>query len=141
MPLFADVALPVPLDATFTYVIADAQPVVGGRVLVPFGQGQGKTLSGIVTRLHDEKPPAKVIKRIAQVIDSEPVIDEKLIALGRWIAGYYMAPIGEVLQTMLPLRAEFRQQFGYVISELGTEELLRAPRANDEKAQLERAFL
>jgi primosomal protein N' (replication factor Y) (superfamily II helicase) len=141
MPLFADVALPVPLDATFTYVIADAQPVVGGRVLVPFGQGQGKTLSGIVTKLHDEKPSAKVIKRIAQVIDSEPVIDEKLIALGRWIAGYYMAPIGDVLQTMLPLRAEFRQQFGYVISELGTEELLRAPKAGNEQAELERSVL
>lgn len=141
MPLFADVALPVPLDATFTYVIADAQPVVGGRVLVPFGQGQGKTLSGIVTKLHDEKPSAKVIKRIAQVIDSEPVIDEKLIALGRWIAGYYMAPIGEVLQTMLPLRAEFRQQFGYVISELGTEELLRAPKQGNEQAELERSVL
>lgn len=141
MPLFADVALPVPLDSTFTYVIADAQPVVGGRVLVPFGQGQGKTLSGIVTKLHDEKPTAKVIKRIAQVIDTEPVLDERLIALGRWIAGYYMAPIGEVLQTMLPLRAEFRQQFGYRISELGSEELFRASRAANEQQELERAVL
>jgi primosomal protein N' (replication factor Y) (superfamily II helicase) len=141
MPLFADVALPVPLDTTFTYAIADAQPVVGGRVLVPFGQGQGKTLSGIVTRLHDEKPSAKVIKRIAQVIDTESVLDEQLIALGRWIAQYYLAPIGEVLQTMLPLRAEFRQQFGYIISELGTEELLRVPKAANEQQELERAVL
>jgi primosomal protein N' (replication factor Y) (superfamily II helicase) len=141
MPVFCDVALPVPLDVTFTYIIGDVAPVVGGRVLVPFGQGQGKTLSGIVTRIHDEKPSAKVIKRVAQVIDTEPVLDERLIALGRWIAGYYLAPIGEVLQTMLPLRAEFRQQFGYCISELGTEELLRAPKASGEQAELERSVL
>ena len=141
MPLFADVALPVPLDLVFTYTIRDVQPVVGGRVLVPFGQGQGKTLSGIVTKLHDEKPSAKVIKAIAQVIDTEPVLDEKLLALGRWIAGYYMAPIGEVYRTMLPLQAEFRQQFGYRISEAGSEELFHAPKSNSDEAELERSVL
>ncbi|HYE25744.1 MAG TPA: hypothetical protein VEG32_11165, partial [Clostridia bacterium] len=39
MPAFCDVALPVPLDAVFTYEIKDSVPVVGGRVLVPFGRG------------------------------------------------------------------------------------------------------
>jgi primosomal protein N' (replication factor Y) len=50
MPEFCDVALPVPLDMAFTYrVPADAAPVVGGRVLVPFRQ---QRMSGIVVELH-----------------------------------------------------------------------------------------
>jgi len=53
MPEFCDVALPVPLDMVFTYrVSAEATPVVGGRVLVPFRQ---QRLTGIVVELHDRK--------------------------------------------------------------------------------------
>ena len=38
MPAFCDVAVPVPLDATFTYSIPEnlPEPCVGGRVIVPF---------------------------------------------------------------------------------------------------------
>ena len=48
MPQFCDVAVPVPLDATFTYRIPEdsPEPVVGGRVIVPFRE---QRLSGIVT--------------------------------------------------------------------------------------------
>ena len=53
-PDSASVALAVPLDITFTYRIpADATPVVGGRVLVPFRQ---KRMSGIVVEVHDRAP-------------------------------------------------------------------------------------
>jgi primosomal protein N' len=41
------------------------------------------------------------------------VIDEPLLRLGRWIAGYYLAPIGEVFRTMLPLNAEFKRAIAY----------------------------
>ena len=36
MPAFCDVALPVPLDRTFTYAVNGVTPAVGARVLVPF---------------------------------------------------------------------------------------------------------
>ena len=42
---FCDVALPVPLDMAFTCRIAGQQPVIGGRVLVPFRDDR---MSGIV---------------------------------------------------------------------------------------------
>ncbi len=47
--------------------------------------------------------PRRKLKRVLQVLDSLPVLDENLLALGRWIAQYYLAPIGEVYRTMLPL--------------------------------------
>ncbi|HUA14280.1 MAG TPA: primosomal protein N' [Verrucomicrobiae bacterium] len=116
MPEFCDVALPVPLDMAFTYHIpAEATPVVGGRVLVPFRQ---QRMSGIVVELHDRKPSVAT-KNIITVLDAAPVVDDHLLRLGRWIAGYYLAPIGEVLRTMLPLGAEFKRSVEYRITEDG----------------------
>src|SRR5216684_1461852 len=102
MPTFCDVALPVPLDMAFTYKIAEQQPVIGGRVLVPF---RNDRLSGVVTALHDREPTVKT-KTVLQVLDAEPVLDDALMQLGQWIAQYYLAPIGDVFRTMLPLAAE-----------------------------------
>ena len=58
-PVYCDVALPVPLDALFTYEVGTQEPVAGGRVVVPFGRGAGKKLSGIVTRVHREPPASQ----------------------------------------------------------------------------------
>ena len=116
MPEFCDVAVPVPLDIAFTYRIAsEANPVVGGRVLVPFRQ---QRMTGVVVELHDRKPSVAT-KNILNVLDATPVLDEQVLKLGRWIADYYLAPIGEVFRTMLPLGAEFKRVIGYRITEQG----------------------
>jgi primosomal protein N' (replication factor Y) len=116
MPEFCDVALPVPLDMVFTYrVPAESAPVVGGRVLVPFRQ---QRLTGIVVELHDRKPSVKT-KTILNVLDVSPVLDHQLLRLGRWIADYYLAPLGEVFRTMLPLNAEFKRAVAYQITKEG----------------------
>ena len=116
MAEFCDVAVPVPLDALFTYRVPDGmQPVVGGRVLVPFRQ---QRLLGIVTELHDRAPRAQA-KQILSAPDTLPLLDEQLLQLGRWIADYYLAPLGEVFRTMLPLSAEFKRRISYRITEEG----------------------
>ena len=116
MPEFCDVALPVPLDMAFTYrVPADATPVVGARVLVPFRQ---QRMTGVVVELHDRKP-AVTIKSVLSVLDVAPVFDDPLLRLGRWIADYYLAPLGEVFRTMLPLNAEFKRGTAYRITAEG----------------------
>ena len=116
MPDFCDVALPVPLDMVFTYrAPGGMQPVVGGRVLVPFRQ---RRISGIVTELHNRKPKVQT-KNLLSVLDAAPVLDEQLMRLGQWIADYYLAPLGEVFRTMLPLSAEFKRTISYRIAEAG----------------------
>ena len=94
MPLFCDVALAVPLDMVFTYSVPPGmEPVVGGRVLVPFRQ---QRLSGIVVELHDRPPQLKAsikIKKVIEALDLSPVLDEHLLRLGKWIADYYLAPL------------------------------------------------
>ena len=121
MPEFCDVALPVPVDAVFTYrVPAGMQPVVGGRVLAPFRQ---RRLPGIVTGLHDRQPRAGgkdvQTKDLISVLDASPVLDKQLLRLGQWIADYYLAPLGEVFRSMLPLGAEFKRAIAYRITDDG----------------------
>jgi len=120
MPEFCDVALPVPLDIVFTYRIPpNISPVIGGRVLVPFRQ---RRMTGIVVELHD-RAPSITAKNIIAVVDPAPVLDQPLLRLGRWIADYYLAPVGEVFRTMLPLSAEFKRTIGYRITEEGRRAL------------------
>ncbi|HMK23819.1 MAG TPA: hypothetical protein VK466_15915, partial [Terriglobales bacterium] len=108
--------MPVPLDTAFSYrVPAGMEPSIGGRVLVPFRQ---QRMSGIVVGLHDREP-AVVTKNVVSVLDPTPVLDEQLMRLGRWIADYYLAPLGEVFRTMLPLGAEFKRTILYRITEQG----------------------
>ncbi|HWY20443.1 MAG TPA: primosomal protein N' [Candidatus Acidoferrum sp.] len=140
MPEYCDVALPVPLDMVFTYrVTAEATPIVGGRVLVPFRQ---QRLTGIVVELHDRKPSVKT-KTILNVFDAAPVLDEQLLRLGRWIGDYYLAPLGEVFRTMLPLGAEFKRSIAYRLTKEGRVALhlagtkgssVRSRRTPDEQA-------
>jgi primosomal protein N' (replication factor Y) len=121
MPGFCDIALPVPLDTSFTYRLPGGnggnglQPVIGGRVLVPFRE---QRLSGVVVALHDREPAVKT-KPVLQVLDTAPVLDAALMRLARWIAEYYLAPLGEVFRTMLPLAAEFRRARACRITDAG----------------------
>ncbi len=118
MGLFCDVALPVPLDRTFTYSVeGDAAPVVGARVLVPFS---GQRLMGVVVRVHGEAPAEGVeVKPVQAVLDEQALLPDELMRLAVWIAQYYVAPLGEVLRGMLPLAAEVKRQFVYRIGEAG----------------------
>jgi primosomal protein N' (replication factor Y) len=117
MPLFCDVALPVPLDQTFTYAVNGVMPVVGARVLVPFS---GQRLMGVVVRVHEDAPKDDFeIKPVQQVLDDTALLPDELMELARWIAQYYVAPLGEVLRGMLPLGAEVKRHVVYRIAEAG----------------------
>ena len=107
--MFADVILPVPLDGLFTYSVPQQlleQVRVRVRVLVPFGRN--KTYVGILTEIHDRVPEGYQVKDILQVLDVSPVLLDRQLQLWRWIADYYMSPIGEVYKAALPagLKAE-----------------------------------
>src|ERR1035437_9048712 len=106
--LYCDVSLPVPMDQPFTYALPEtlrhrARP--GSRIMAPFG---ARKLTVVILRCHDEPPPMAA-REALRLIDSEPVLSAELLALGRWIAGYYCAPLGEVLRGMLPLASEIRR--------------------------------
>lgn len=118
--LYCDVALPVPIDRLFTYELPLAlrrRTGVGCRVMAPFGS---RKLSGLVLRTHSDEPDCE-LREVLSLRDEEPVLDAELIALARWIAEYYCAPIGEVVRGMLPLTGESRRSVRYSLTGPGRD--------------------
>ncbi len=121
MPAYCEVALPVPLDRTFTYALRDDDRVSrGARVIAPF---RNEKLIGVITATDVTAPTEFEAKYLEAVLDDEPLLGEHLLALAEWIAGYYLAPLGEVLRGMLPLTAEVRRVVYYRITDLGRDVL------------------
>jgi len=95
-------------------LLAQVQP--GSRVLVPFRK---KYLVGVVVELAETPPPETKIREIAKVLDLVPTLTPKLIELAHWIAGYYLAPIGEVFRAMLPPVTELTAKRQIVLTDSG----------------------
>src|SRR5256885_3464360 len=139
---FCDVSLPVPLDRPFTYSLPETlrhRVKPGCRVIVPFGV---RKMTGVALRCHDD-PPEMSARDALRLVDSEPVLDQELISLARWIAGYYCAPLGEVLRSMLPLASDIRSGKVYTLTDAGRDaarQLLLDVSAEDPVGQVLRAL-
>ena len=98
---FCHVALPRPVLQTFAYGLpAELREMArpGMRVRVPFGQ---RRAVGCIERISDESGrPA--VRNVLALLDSEPVFSPHLLQLARWVADYYVAPLGLVLRSALP---------------------------------------
>jgi primosomal protein N' (replication factor Y) len=122
---YCNVALPVPLRRLFTYSVpsAFAETVqAGSRVLVPF---RNRSMVGVVVAMLAE-PPAGLsgnakIREVSKVLDLVPALTPKLIELAQWIAGYYLAPIGEVFRGMLPPVTEVKLLRDVALTRAGRE--------------------
>jgi primosomal protein N' (replication factor Y) (superfamily II helicase) len=116
---FCNVALPVPVRTLFTYALPEVLREVvqpGVRVLIPFRK---KMMIGVVVELAEGAPAGTKIREVSRVLDSRPALTRKLIELGHWIAGYYLAPIGDVFRAMLPPVTEVRTQRQILLTEAG----------------------
>jgi len=103
--VYAEVAVTLPLEKTFHYAIpSQFQSLceVGKRVLVPFGK---RAVTGYLLELSSHLPPditGKDIKEIIDCLDETPLFDKGMLQFFRWVAGYYLAPLGQVIKTALP---------------------------------------
>ena len=119
---YCEVALPVPLRSLFTYEIPErlaGSVCAGSRVLVPF---RNRAMTGVVVDASVRRPdPAQVknVKEIAEVLDAIPALPPKLLELGRWVGGYYVAPPGEVFRAMLPPQIDLRHEREFLVTDAG----------------------
>lgn len=105
---YAEILLPLPIKNLYTYIIPDnlADGVdVGVRVIVPFGKK--KYYSGVVAAVREsedvvDSDAGYALKSILFVLDSRPVINEKQLFFWKWIAHYYIANPGDVMNIALP---------------------------------------
>lgn len=124
---WVDVALPVPLDQAFTYIVpAGLRVAAGMRVRVPWGR---QTLIGVVVAVHHRLPESAegaTLRPVERVLDTEPVLDGVLLEMARWTAAYYQAPLGEAIRCALPPPAEVKERRRLRVTEEGAR-LLSAP--------------
>jgi len=101
-PRFVEVALPLPLFQTFTYAVEEglANPVaIGSRAVVPLRNGKE---IGVVVGLPDVSPLKRKPKAVLESPDAEPAIGASLLELCKWMADYYIVPLGVTLRAVLP---------------------------------------
>jgi primosomal protein N' (replication factor Y) len=96
------------LDRTFSYAYEGNKKIEPRyRVLIDFN---GRPIMGFVTKVTPvsltlEELEAKngyPIKKILDVIDEEPLLNDQLMKLAQEVSDYYFAPLITVLQAMLP---------------------------------------
>ncbi len=98
-----EIALPVPLFQTFTYAADPAAghaAVTGSRVVVPF---RNRAEIGICLGPAGPGALPSKVRRITEVPDAEPALSADMVALCRWMADYYIVPIGIAMRSALPL--------------------------------------
>lgn len=99
---FIHLALPTPLNQTFTYLPLANQPLplVGTRVKAPFGSRQ---LVGVVLAVNSScQLPANKLKRCLVYLDETPLFSSQDIKFLTWVSRYYHQPLGEVLSLAMP---------------------------------------
>lgn len=89
------------IDKTFSYHVPSAlekEIAIGKRVLVPF---QKRELEGFIINILDEV--AYETKDIIKVIDENPVLNEELLELGKYISKKTLCNLISAYETMLPV--------------------------------------
>ena len=108
--MLVDVALPLPLEQTFTYRVPPAlrrtasnyDTLVGGHAVVPF---RGRSLTGVIVEEGgpaDEFDGGFQLKDLTRLLDERPALPPHLLRLTRWMAQYYVCSWGEALGAALP---------------------------------------
>jgi primosomal protein N' (replication factor Y) len=100
-PHIIEVAIPLHLEKTFHYLVPERlleHALPGRRALVPFGR---RKLTGYILAVASDSKVEK-LKDLLEVLDNEPLWTGKEYDFFRWVASYYLYPVGEVLKTALP---------------------------------------
>lgn len=100
---YAEVILPLPLNATFTYRIPEdmVQRIkVGQRVIVQFGSK--KFYTGIIESISPIAPEGYEVKDIVSILDDFSITKHPQLKLWHWISEYYLCSIGDVYKAAVP---------------------------------------
>jgi primosomal protein N' (replication factor Y) len=132
--LVAQVAINRPLETTYDYLVPEPLREMlnaGQRVEVPFGTGNHTETAFCVglTKLDDSR---RRLKSILSVVDREPIVNQHLLDLTKWIADQYLCGWGQVLETAIPAGVK---------KQAGTRELIYFSLAPDLEERLKQLKL
>ena len=103
----AKVIFPSGYDAALDYLVPNhlaGTIETGMRVVVPLGKGNRPQIGYCI----DIQPwgfaePSVKLKPVLSLLDDRRLFDDKMLELTRWIAHYYLCPLGQVLEAILPV--------------------------------------
>lgn len=101
IPHYAEVAVALPMDNTFTYAIPlslQDRAAIGMRAFVPMAR---RIETGYIVALK-HSTDLETVRELLDLPDESPVFSEDMLKLCRWIAEYYCCSWGEALQCALP---------------------------------------
>jgi primosomal protein N' (replication factor Y) len=132
---YAQVAVPVHLNKTFTYRLPSAMQRaarVGSRVMIQLG---AKPTTGYIVALSDRLREGtslieSEIKDVQELLDVEPPLTPEILEITRWVADYYATPWGEVMRAALPAGINATVEQTISITPAGREALKSVPRAS-----------
>lgn len=103
VPVFVEVAVPLPIDHPFTYRVPSGQEGrarVGVRVLVPFGR---RKVTGLIIGCADGSSlGGREARELLAFLDDEPYVSAAHLAFLSAAARECLAPLGEMLRAALP---------------------------------------
>ena len=73
----------------------------GQRVQVPLGRGN-RPVVGYCTAIATKRTGQRPLKPLAAIVDREPLLSPPMLRLARWMSEYYLCPLGQILQTIVP---------------------------------------
>jgi len=133
----AEVAIPLPLEGHFHYLVPDrlvAQARPGTRVLVPFGR---RKVTGYL--LGEATGAVGELKEVLEVLDEAPLFTAEELEFYRWIANYYLHPLGEVIKMALPAGINVVSRYRCEAAEDGTP-VLREFLSGGKNVRMERFY-
>lgn len=104
-------------DKEFDYIIPqelEKSAECGCRVTVPFGKGNRKRI-GIIFDITDFSE-SKKLKKISSVLDNEPLLNEEMLSLARWIKDRTFCTLYEAAKAMLPTGINHKIVVSYAVS-------------------------
>ena len=125
MKEIVEVAVALPVPKTFHYRIPEKMRgslQIGMRVIVPF---KGRRVTGFTIELLDSLPREieEKLREVEDLLDEVPLIDPQMLRFYRWIAGYYLYPLGEVIKTGLPPGLHLKSEMILSLTQVGMEDL------------------
>ncbi len=105
----AQVAVPRHIDRLFDYLVPEhwgSRELIGSRVRVRFGDDR---LEGVIVGLKGRSDFPGRLRELEKILDERPLWAERDLELARWIAAYYLCPLGLVLASLVPAGVRHRR--------------------------------
>ena len=108
--MYVDVSFPISSYQVFSYKIPKkfiSSVKVGQRIKAPLGNRIGQ---GIIVAIDTKPTFSGNIKELTDIIDLDPIVDENLWTLIKWLSKYYKTPLGQCAKMVLPQNLSLNYQ-------------------------------